>query len=91
MLLSICEFSDNECTERCILHKVITQLCLPPPILIKFSTDVHKTLLTHPIMSFIKIGTVTAILYLGMGMNFMWVKFNLRVLHINAIDHLIVL
>jgi len=63
----------------------------PPPILIKFSTDVHKTLLTHPIMSFIKIGTVTAILYLGMGMNFMWVKFNLRVLHINAIDHLIVL
>jgi len=50
-----------------------------------------STKLYWPIMSFIKIGAVTAILYLGMGMNFMWVKFSLKVLHINAIDHLIVL
>ena len=51
MLLSICEFSENEFTERCISHKDITQLCLFfyffCPILIKFSSDVHKTLLAH--------------------------------------------
>ena len=51
MLLSICEFNENECTGRCILHKGITQFCLFfyifCPILIKFSTDVHKTLLAH--------------------------------------------
>jgi hypothetical protein len=51
MLLSIFEFSENECTEWCILHKGITQFFLFfytfCPILIKFSTDVHKTLLAH--------------------------------------------
>jgi hypothetical protein len=49
-----------------------------------------STKLYWPIMSSIKIGTVTAILYLGVEMNFMWVIFS-RVLHINATDHLIVL
>jgi len=50
-----------------------------------------STKLYWPIISSIKIGTVKATLYLGVEMNFMWVKFSLRVLHINAIDHLIVL
>jgi hypothetical protein len=50
-----------------------------------------STKLYWPNVSFIKTGAVTAILYLGVGMNFMWVKFSLRVLHINATDHLIVL
>jgi len=50
-----------------------------------------STKLYWPIMSFIKIVTVTATHYLGVEMNFMWVKFGLRVLHINAIDYLIVL
>jgi hypothetical protein len=48
---SALEFSENECNKRCILHEGATQFCLFfyifHPILIKFSTDVHKVLLAH--------------------------------------------